>query len=549
MRITGNVMIRHSTDGSIRESRIEYDKDSEPHSLTIMRLKNGKQFRNRYIVSVKDGTLRLASSMNGSSQLPEAFDAPRTVVQTYRRHHSTQTTELASPEATLDQMTQYGNAKDYHGLVSLLTDQEAARMSGLMMMSATSLLTIQGLVTSAAGDVDVPEDLPVDHVASVMQKYIRKDAPPEALSAFRALTTKAAGLIVGQIPGASIDSQDSSLPADTPEELSQLLLAAADALSDQRAFCAEMLEALDQVSPSENKDQTPSWQITQSEDAAVAVDTRPEASEGDTSTMAGSIEVELQRVDGRWLITRLISDDQLQQMLNGPADADSTTEAEGQHYPATLEQSPPTEFLPAPNDNTNAPDSLIPTFSASTEFSAANAESITIRSTGQTSDAPKVSWGPTQNGLQMAVTTDSPNTPMASPLTVSCLLKNVSDHEIAIVDDGWSLSVETDIRRTSQAQLQTILGAVSGAFTPEKFVLGPGEQRVVASARIRVTDDTEVESAPPQADVLIVDSKARQFHNAIYVLRCRLNMTLDDVAKTRVPLESAQTAIAFSSPE
>jgi hypothetical protein len=155
-------------------------------------------------------------------------------------------------------------------------------------------------------------------------------------------------------------------------------------------------------------------------------------------------------------------------------------------------------------------------------------------------------WGEPVQGLKMAIVANSENAPRDQPLEVHCVVENISPEPITIRTWGESLvAAKSEVRRTSGAQVQTIPNGKSGMTGGKVIELVPGQRAVLTTMTIRVTEDVDVKSVPDNADLLIVDNRAFEFRNAIYVLKCTLQLNLGN---GEFSISSGPVAIAFHRP-
>ncbi|MCA9058696.1 MAG: hypothetical protein KDA85_09360, partial [Planctomycetaceae bacterium] len=158
-------------------------------------------------------------------------------------------------------------------------------------------------------------------------------------------------------------------------------------------------------------------------------------------------------------------------------------------------------------------------------------------------------WGDVSQGLQLAVVSDSENTPSDQLMTISFVVRNVSSQTVLMSAAATRTSAECELRRTSKSQVQTQelhLDEFGG-----NIALSPGRTMVIATRRIRVTDGSSpvpptTASPADQANVTIQDPQAFQFRNVVYLLRGHLRVDQAGEGSPGIPLTSGQVAIAFS---
>jgi hypothetical protein len=449
---------------------------------------------------------------------------------------------LDTPQATLTLLTKHANRKNFHGFISLLTDDEAKRTAGMLLQSGAMIGVVTGLLSQSPEGAGSPDQPFLVETPATIERFKNPDAPLHANLAFQRLTVHSTVMVVRQFGGELSEPGPVDGVPSTPAEYSVLLRTAAGVLTDPREFCAEMMRVMDDRGEATETTTQPQWNITVSDNHAVAVDANS-AGDGEKGLLKATV-VELTRVDGRWLISSLIADAQLTEFMTGPSVSATPDISVTQALPAESTiadfQTPSESAGPQPTyypgvSDSNADDALPP-----------------IRWDAEGSATPPIrdeAWGQEHDGLRLAIRTVTENTPSDSMMEVLCVIQNVTQSPIELVDDGWSLSVECDVRRTSKAQVQTIPSAMSGAVFPTRLLLNPGQQMVVARTRIRVTDDIDAEQTPKNTDLLIVDKNSSKFRNVVYVLRCGLRAKLSGDADSQISLISEQIAIAFSRPE
>jgi len=172
-------------------------------------------------------------------------------------------------------------------------------------------------------------------------------------------------------------------------------------------------------------------------------------------------------------------------------------------------------------------------------------ELSTASSTAELKAINDEAFGETKNGLRMAVISRLQNAPWDSPHKLSLVVENVSGN-IQTISVSGSVP-ECDVRRTSKAQLQTLLAGRSGHEHEGRhsLTLDPGARAIVARLRVRVTSDFSVKTVPDDADLLIFDANVDRLRNVVYVVKCTQKLTLN---AEEFSLTTGPFAIAFNRP-
>ncbi|MCA9062040.1 MAG: hypothetical protein KDA96_03250 [Planctomycetaceae bacterium] len=155
-------------------------------------------------------------------------------------------------------------------------------------------------------------------------------------------------------------------------------------------------------------------------------------------------------------------------------------------------------------------------------------------------------WGQVINGLQLAVVSDSDNTPSDKLMTISYVVRNVSGAPIRISGEALQTAADSEVRLMNRSQVQTSRTTRDGFVETSNYLLDPGTQAVLAVEHITVTDDQDV-PAVAGADLTIHQPGAFRNRNIVYLLRGHLQLSLYGEGEPQVPLTSGNIAIAFSN--
>lgn len=214
---------------------------------------------------------------------------------------------FSTPQELVDYMERVGGNKgtaDFGQYVSLLTDDEVKRFSGLMLRTASMLQSVAGLMTTfgteGAGN-DGAEILSMtSSLALIIEKSKLSNPTPAAQAAFQQIS---AGVNVLQLFQANQPQ-----PAVDADTYSELLKTASGVLKDPHRFLVEVMSAMAEIAPENASAAEPKkpadWQITVNGNTATAVNRTT------TSTNAIALEMPqemtLTKVGDTWKISSLI---------------------------------------------------------------------------------------------------------------------------------------------------------------------------------------------------------------------------------------------------
>lgn len=242
-----------------------------------------------------------AATSQSSTDLPE--NSPRL------KNRIIPSSDQSSPQAVLDTIRRCQEQKDYAGFVALLSDEEAARMTGIMLQSAVSFAQMIGLLEKSPNPAANPDLLELQKLNAIVDRYTDEDPDERAQASFHQIAAISERQMAVQIPGAEESSVP--LPDWNAEQYSLHLRTAARVISDQRAFLADMMKAMEDLNPSQEKPAVPKWRLEVNGDQAVATSA---VESKDVSVMTPAT-TQLRRVDGHWQITSLTSDEHLMKLL------------------------------------------------------------------------------------------------------------------------------------------------------------------------------------------------------------------------------------------
>ncbi|MCA9228844.1 MAG: hypothetical protein KDA47_24680, partial [Planctomycetales bacterium] len=221
---------------------------------------------------------------------------------------------FATPREVLDHIAQCDRQQDFAGFVSVIGDDEALRLAGMMLQTVVSFESVSGLVEQL-GAVDESFTSTLKLFRVILDRYRAREPSPEATAAYQRMQGAAANSTFIQLFKKSpVDEQ-----VWTPESYSRHLRTAAGILTDARKFLAEMLrvtKALEADEPeSDGKEPRAAnpkkWDIQVKGDQAVA--TSLPAAENDKQKKSQTVE--LRRENGRWYISSMITDEEILQAV------------------------------------------------------------------------------------------------------------------------------------------------------------------------------------------------------------------------------------------
>lgn len=223
-----------------------------------------------------------------------------------------------SPQAVLDTLRRCREQKDYAGFVSLLSDEEAARMTGIMLQSAVSFAQMIGLLEKSPNPAANPDLLELQKLNAIVDRYTDEDPDVKAQDSFHQIAAIGERQIAVQIPGA--EASQIPLPDWNAEQYSLHLRTAARVISDQRSFLADMMKAMEEFNPSPEKPAVPNWRLEVNGDQAVAT----AAAESKNVGFMTPATTQFRKVDGHWRISSLISDEQLMKLIQASGSSERT---------------------------------------------------------------------------------------------------------------------------------------------------------------------------------------------------------------------------------
>ncbi|MEM8667115.1 MAG: hypothetical protein AAGG48_06340 [Planctomycetota bacterium] len=218
---------------------------------------------------------------------------------------------LKSPEAVLDRFAECLESKDIEGLVALLSDDARDELAGCLLLT-TAGISFVGQFAESIPDSMSPAELAVMRSAGkLIESATLVDPPEKAKQAYKELM---------QLYVASMFRQPR--PLNFPS-MKDPLKTAAGVLRDPRQFIVDSSSAIQDVtgtgfiSNSENLEGSLKWNIEVDGDEAVANLESAEAPQ------VLSNQIKLQRVDGRWKISRLIREEMLSALEFGALEVGS----------------------------------------------------------------------------------------------------------------------------------------------------------------------------------------------------------------------------------
>ena len=225
--------------------------------------------------------------------------------------------DLSTPQATLDYLHGYSLAHPGGFPAECYTDEAVLELSGMMlqnlsMMSAMSQIALQtgGVIGESNGVPVVSDTSPAFHilVEALLREQMLPTPPESADKAFELLATLTFG-------------GDSSNPTASVQVDRQFLRLAAGVLKSPKEFlpaASKLLETFGQtdadVTKSKEADQTqPKADIAINRDEATAT-LIGSGNESLPSPLTAPRVTKLRRIDGRWLISEILSDEEIVQL-------------------------------------------------------------------------------------------------------------------------------------------------------------------------------------------------------------------------------------------
>ncbi len=217
-----------------------------------------------------------------------------------------------SPQAVLDAMERFTAAKDYDGLVSLMTDDEADRMAGMLMHSMSMMNSTLALMETSTDTIDDSEQ--IRSIIASGDRFKRPNPSAEATAALQQLISILPSVFY-QL-GATIHGKPLERPNLTAKEYATLLRQASGVLTDKRAYSAAMMKVASAMEgESEDEAIKSEWKIEIDRIRATATQMAQPVDRTTNKTAKVELEVE----DGLWKISKLVSDEEMMQTLAGPS--------------------------------------------------------------------------------------------------------------------------------------------------------------------------------------------------------------------------------------
>ncbi len=318
-----NPMLLAGPKGSFR-SIVSAD---QPMPIDIVMDPNGENREMRSIIACDGTTLSICFADEDESKSgfrPSSFipGSKVVVIKCYRLTPTVPANKpgaanLSTPQATLDYLHRYSLAHPDGFPAECYTDEALLELSGMMlqnlsMMSAMSQIALQtgGVIGESNGVPVVSDTSPAFHIGveALLKEHMLPTPPESADKAFELLATLTFG-------------GDSSNPTAAVKVDRRLLRLAAGVLKSPKEFlpaAGKLLETFGEtaadVTKSQKADQTqPKADIAINGDEATATFTSS-GNVASPSPLSWPRVTKLRRIDGRWLISEILSDQEITQM-------------------------------------------------------------------------------------------------------------------------------------------------------------------------------------------------------------------------------------------
>ncbi len=318
-----NPMLLAGPKGSFR-SIVSAD---QPMPIDIVMDPNGENREMRSIIACDGTTLSICFADEDESKSgfrPSSFipGSKVVVIKCYRLTPTVPANKpgaanLSTPQATLDYLHRYSLAHPDGFPAECYTDEALLELSGMMlqnlsMMSAMSQIALQtgGVIGESNGVPVVSDTSPAFHIGveALLKEHMLPTPPESADKAFELLATLTFG-------------GDSSNPTAAVKVDRRLLRLAAGVLKSPKEFlpaAGKLLETFGEtaadVTKSQKADQTqPKADIAINGDEATATFTSS-GNVASPSPLSRPRVTKLRRIDGRWLISEILSDQEITQM-------------------------------------------------------------------------------------------------------------------------------------------------------------------------------------------------------------------------------------------
>lgn len=271
--------------------------------------------------------------------------------------------QFRTPQAVLESMERFSKEKNYEAYVSLLSDEGAELLAGMLLQSMTMMGNMLGLMEATGQSPE--ETRQIKSIVENINRFMRSNPTSESVAAMGKLASMLPPVLF-QLGATGPDGTPVKPPQFAPGEYAQVLRQSSGMLTDPRSFCATMLDAasalVDVAGAMEVKgDDT---QQSVASDWKIVIDgiraTATQQALPIDQTVCKTKSVELHVENGRWKISQRGSDDELMEFAgattlqpsesaaiapsNSPSVLPSRPQANGNGLPSMAYASaPPTE--------------------------------------------------------------------------------------------------------------------------------------------------------------------------------------------------------------
>ncbi|WP_145099719.1 hypothetical protein [Rosistilla carotiformis] len=222
--------------------------------------------------------------------------------------------QFRTPQAVLESMERFSKEKNYEAYVSLLSDEGAELLAGMLLQSMTMMGNMLGLMEATGQSPE--ETLQIKSIVENCNRFMRSNPTSESVAAMGKLASMLPPVFF-QLGATGPDGTPVKPPQFAPGEYAQVLRQSSGMLTDPRSFCATMLDAasamVDVAGAMEVKgDDT---QQSVASDWKIVIDgiraTATQQALPIDQTVCKTKSVELHVENGRWKISQRGSDDEL----------------------------------------------------------------------------------------------------------------------------------------------------------------------------------------------------------------------------------------------
>ncbi len=232
---------------------------------------------------------------------------------------------FATPDSVLAHLDSASTSGDFGVIADCLSEDESRRFAGILLHQSSMMSTISLIAARVSNDSSqLAEDASaITAMAIVLKSSMVPDPPADAKAAYDKLTASFVNIFASQ--PASFD----------PDEFLQLLIKSTGILKDHRAFIRDMGKAMSEIDDKAKNAESPfgaakpQWNVVIDGidgDHATATDLR-ERKPGANLLTPATTEIQLDRIDGDWKISKLFGDEIIKQLAAGPQVSPSETDS------------------------------------------------------------------------------------------------------------------------------------------------------------------------------------------------------------------------------